>query len=68
MASLNAICPKCGCSSTPDKIRCVDFERVACPECRERFIPVEPRPGSLIRLFVFTLSHDQFLARRSLRL
>lgn len=27
MASLDTICPKCGCSITPDKIRRVDFER-----------------------------------------
>jgi ribosomal protein S27AE len=38
MASLNTACPKCGCSITPDKIRRIDFQRIVCSECGERFI------------------------------
>jgi ribosomal protein S27AE len=38
-AALNTLCPKCGCSIAPDKIRRVDFQRMACPECGERFVP-----------------------------
>ena len=37
LASLNTVCPKCECSITPDKIRRIDFERMICPECGERF-------------------------------
>jgi ribosomal protein S27AE len=36
-ASLNTLCPKCGYAITPDKIRRIDFERMECPECGERF-------------------------------
>jgi ribosomal protein L32 len=39
MASLNTVCPKCGCSITPDKIRRIDFQLVVCPDCGERFVP-----------------------------
>jgi ribosomal protein S27AE len=28
LASLNTVCPKCGCSITPDKIRRIDSERI----------------------------------------
>jgi predicted RNA-binding Zn-ribbon protein involved in translation (DUF1610 family) len=38
-ASLNTVCPKCGCSIAPDKIRRIDFQQVRCPECGERFVP-----------------------------
>jgi ribosomal protein S27AE len=39
MAALNAVCPKCGCTIPPAKIRRIDFEQMECPECGERFIP-----------------------------
>lgn len=39
MASLDKLCPKCGHTIAPAELRRVDFERVECPECRERFIP-----------------------------
>jgi ribosomal protein S27AE len=41
MAPQNTACTKCGCSITPDKIRRVDFQRVECPECGERFVPAK---------------------------
>jgi ssDNA-binding Zn-finger/Zn-ribbon topoisomerase 1 len=34
-ASLNTVCPKCGFSIAPDKIRRIDFQQVHCPECGE---------------------------------
>jgi ribosomal protein S27AE len=39
LASLNTVCPKCGYSITPDKIRRIDSEQMECPECGARFIP-----------------------------
>ncbi len=39
MASLNAVCPKCGCSITPDKVQRIDFNHIECPACREQFVP-----------------------------
>jgi ribosomal protein S27AE len=39
MAALNTVCPKCGCTITPDRIRRIDFERMVCPECGEGFTP-----------------------------
>jgi ribosomal protein L37AE/L43A len=36
-ASLNATCPKCGFTITPDLLKRVDFERMECPKCGERF-------------------------------
>ena len=39
MASLDKTCPKCGCTITPDQVKRVDFERVECPKCGERFRP-----------------------------
>jgi ribosomal protein S27AE len=44
MASLDAACPKCGCSITPDKVQRIDFARIECPVCHEQFIP--SRKGS----------------------
>ena len=35
----NTVCPKCGCSITPDKIRRIDLQRIRCPECGGRFVP-----------------------------
>jgi predicted RNA-binding Zn-ribbon protein involved in translation (DUF1610 family) len=37
MAALNTVCPKCGVTITPAQIRRIDFERIQCPECGERF-------------------------------
>ena len=37
MASLNTVCPKRGCSITPDKIRRIDSRRVVCPGVRGAF-------------------------------
>jgi predicted RNA-binding Zn-ribbon protein involved in translation (DUF1610 family) len=45
-AALDTVCPKCGCTITPAKIRRVDFERIECPECGERFVPERSRPNS----------------------
>jgi ribosomal protein S27AE len=39
LASLNTTCPKCGFAITPDQIKRVDFERMECPKCGERFRP-----------------------------
>lgn len=38
-AALDTPCPKCGYLIAPAELRRVDFERVVCPECGERFIP-----------------------------
>jgi ribosomal protein L37AE/L43A len=38
-ASLNTTCPKCGFTITPDLVKRVDFERVQCPKCGEKFQP-----------------------------
>jgi predicted RNA-binding Zn-ribbon protein involved in translation (DUF1610 family) len=40
MASLNTVCPKCGCSIPTEKRVRVDWERLQCPECGERLVPV----------------------------
>ena len=37
----NTVCPKCGRSITPDKIRRIDFQRIRCPECGGRFVPTD---------------------------
>jgi hypothetical protein len=39
-ASLDVVCPKCGGLITTAQIRSVDFERVECPACGERFARV----------------------------
>ncbi len=36
-ASLDVVCPKCGKAISPAEIRRVDFERIECPACGERF-------------------------------
>jgi len=41
LAALSTACPKCGCSISPDQIRRIDFERIECPECGERFVPAK---------------------------
>ena len=38
MASLNTVCPKCGCSIPPAEVARVD-ERIECPQCFARFVP-----------------------------
>jgi predicted RNA-binding Zn-ribbon protein involved in translation (DUF1610 family) len=38
-ASLDTICPKCGKSISPAEVQRVDFERMKCPACGERFAP-----------------------------
>jgi len=38
-ASLNKTCPNCGFTITPDLVKRVDFERVECPKCDEKFRP-----------------------------
>jgi DNA-directed RNA polymerase subunit RPC12/RpoP len=38
-ASLDAVCPKCGALIPPAEVRRVDFERIECPVCGERFVP-----------------------------
>jgi predicted RNA-binding Zn-ribbon protein involved in translation (DUF1610 family) len=39
MASLGTVCTNCGCSIPPERVRRVDFEHVACPQCGEPFVP-----------------------------
>jgi predicted RNA-binding Zn-ribbon protein involved in translation (DUF1610 family) len=38
-ASLDTKCPKCGFTITPDLVKRVDFERIECPKCGEKFQP-----------------------------
>jgi ribosomal protein S27AE len=42
LGSLNTVCPKCGCSIPPAQVRRIDFERIECPACGERFTPAKP--------------------------
>jgi len=42
LASLNTACQKCGYLIPPEERRHVDFERIVCPKCGERFIPAPP--------------------------
>ncbi len=39
-ASLDAVCTKCGKVIPPAEVRRIDFERIECPVCGERFVPV----------------------------
>jgi ribosomal protein S27AE len=39
LALLNTTCPKCGFAITPDQVKRVDFERMECPKCGEKFRP-----------------------------
>jgi ribosomal protein S27AE len=41
-ASLDAVCPKCGKAISPAEVRRIDFERMECPACGERFAPIKP--------------------------
>jgi predicted RNA-binding Zn-ribbon protein involved in translation (DUF1610 family) len=36
-ASLDKTCPKCGFTITQDLVKRVDFERMECPKCGEKF-------------------------------
>jgi DNA-directed RNA polymerase subunit RPC12/RpoP len=38
-ASLDAACPKCGRMIPPADVRRIDFDRIECPMCGERFVP-----------------------------
>jgi predicted RNA-binding Zn-ribbon protein involved in translation (DUF1610 family) len=38
-ASFDAQCPKCGKQISTAEVRRVDFERMECPACGERFAP-----------------------------
>jgi DNA-directed RNA polymerase subunit RPC12/RpoP len=38
-ASLDAVCPECGHVIPPAEVRRVDFDRIECPACGERFVP-----------------------------
>jgi hypothetical protein len=38
-ASLDAERPKCGKKISPAEVRRIDFERMECPACGERFAP-----------------------------
>ncbi len=42
-ASLDAVCPKCGNLTSPAEVRRIDFERIECPVCGERFVPSPKR-------------------------
>jgi len=37
-ASLDKTCPKCGFTITPDLVKRLDFERMECPKCGEKFL------------------------------
>jgi ribosomal protein S27AE len=45
LASLDKTCPKCGFTITPDLVKRVDFERIECPQCGERFVVSEADLG-----------------------
>ena len=38
-AALNTLCPKCGYSIPPERVRRIDFDSMECPNCGERFSP-----------------------------
>jgi ribosomal protein L37AE/L43A len=38
-ASLDVVCPKCGRVIPPAEVRRIDFERIECSVCGERFAP-----------------------------
>jgi ribosomal protein S27AE len=38
MASLDAVCPKCGALISPAEVRRIDFEHIECPVCGEQFV------------------------------
>jgi hypothetical protein len=38
-ASLDAVCPKCKKVIPPAEVRPIDFERIECPVCGQRFAP-----------------------------
>jgi hypothetical protein len=42
--SLDAVCPKCRNVIPPAEVRRIDCERIECPVCGERFVPVPSQP------------------------
>jgi hypothetical protein len=42
-ASLDAVCPTCRKVISPAQVRRIDFERIECPVCGERFVPSPKR-------------------------
>ena len=44
-----AVCVRqtCGMAISPAEVRRFDFERMECPACGERFVPVPSQPGVL---------------------
>jgi hypothetical protein len=71
LASLNTTCPKCGFAITPDQVKRVDFERMECPKCGEKFSPTaETCPYSEPPFGKFTNDHifpDFLGGRKSIR-
>ena len=49
LTSLNKAGPKCGFTITPDLVKRVDFERIECPECGEKFSSISIRPHEAMR-------------------
>ena len=45
LASLDTKCPKCGFTITPDLTKRIDFERIECPKCGEKFVVSEANLG-----------------------
>jgi hypothetical protein len=44
-ASLDKVCPKCGSLIPPAEVRRIDFERIECQMCGERFVPIPCQLG-----------------------
>ena len=44
-ASLDKVCPKCGKAISPAEVRRIDFERMECPACGERFVSRRMKEG-----------------------
>ena len=44
-----AVCVRqtCGMAISPAEVRRLDLERMECPACGERFVPVPSQPGGL---------------------
>ena len=38
--SIDAVCPKCGKAISPAEVQRIDFERIECSACGERFAPL----------------------------
>jgi len=39
LACLDTVCPKCGWRIPPVEVQRIDFARVTCPGCGEKFVP-----------------------------